>query len=182
MVRRLALLYPDIQIAKVLNDQGHRSARGFLFSVSLVQQLRHRHGIKGYRPSSTGEEEGEILGIAAAAARLGVSDATLYRWVNAGVLPSIHPHLAGAPVRIRLNADFRSRFHLDPPEGFVPLRVAVRRLGVSRQTIWQRVASGQMESCHVKRGPNRGLHVRLEPDDHPLFRERPADAEEPENG
>ena len=181
-VRRLAPVYPDIQIAKVLNDQGRRSARGLLFSVSLVQKLRYRHGIKGYRPSSTGEEEGEVLSIAAAAARLGVSHTTLYRWVNAGVLPNIHSDLPGAPARIRLNADFRGRFHLDPPEGFVPLREAVGRLGVSRQTIWQRVASGQLESCHVKRGPNRGLHVRLEPGDHPLFRQILADAEGPAHG
>ena len=181
-IRRLAPVYPDVQIARILNDQGRRSARGLLFSVSLVQRLRYRHGIAGYRPSATGEEEGEVLSVRAAAAHLGVSDSTLYRWVHAGVLPSVHPALPGAPVRVRLNADFRSRFHLDPPEGFVPLREAVRRLGVSRQTIWQRVASGRLDSCHVKRGPNRGLHVRLEPDERPLLRMMLADEEEPADG
>ena len=181
-VRRLAPIYPDVQIARILNDQGRRSARGLVFSVSLVQRLRYRHGIAGYRPSASGEEDGEVLSVRAAAEQLGVSESTLYRWVHAGVLPSVHPALPGAPVRVRLNADFRSRFHLDPPEGFVPLRDAVRRLGVSRQTIWQRVASGRLDSCHVKRGPNRGLHVRLEPDDLPLLRKMLADEEEPADG
>ena len=68
-----------------------------------------------------------------------------------------------------IGADFRSRFRLEPPEGFVPLREAVQRLGVSRQTVWQRVASGKLESCHVKRGAVRGLYVRLEADRLPLF-------------
>ncbi len=180
-VRRLALVYPDVQIARILNDQGRRSARDLLFTVSLVQKLRYRNGIAGYKP--TGEEEGdEILSVHAAAVRLGVSDATLYRWIKVGVLPSAHPDLPGAPVRVRLNADFRSRFHLNPPEGFIPLREAVRRLGVSRQTIWQRVASGRLDSCHVKRGRNRGLHVRLEPDARPLLREMLADDEERADG
>ena len=104
-----------------------------------------------------------------AALELGISDATLYRWINAGILPSVRPDVSGAPLRIRMGADFRSRFHLDPPEGFVPLREAMQRLGVSRQTIWQRAASGQLESCHVKRGAVRGLYVRLEADGLPLF-------------
>ncbi len=45
----------------------------------------------------------------------------------------------------------------------------MRRLGVSRQTVWQRAASGKLESCHVKRGVVRGLYVRLEADGLPLF-------------
>ena len=125
-------------------------------------------GVPGYRAAAH-EEEGELLSVRAAARQLEISDSTLYRWVNSGILPSVRPDVPGAPVRIRMGAGFRSRFHLDPPEGFVPLREAMRRLGVSRQTIWQRAASGQLESCHVKRGGVRGLYVRLETDELPLF-------------
>ena len=53
--------------------------------------------------------------------------------------------------------------------GSVPLREAMQRLGVSRQTIWQRVAAGQLESCHVKRGAVRGLYIQLKEDELPLF-------------
>ena len=104
-----------------------------------------------------------------AARQLGISDSTLYRWVNSRILPSVRTDVPRAPVRIRMGAGFRSRFHLDPPQGFVPLREAMRRLGVSRQTIWQRAASGQLESCHLKRGAVRGLYVRLQTDELPLF-------------
>ena len=170
LVRRLARFYPDAKIAMVLNDQGRRSARGLLFSSSLVESLRRRHGVPAYRKPAPGEEEdGELLSVQAAARELGISDSTLYRWVNAGILPSVGPDVSGAPLRVRMGTDFRSRFHLDPPEGFVPLREAMQRLGVSRQTIWQRAASGRLESCHVKRGAVRGLYVRLEEDELPLF-------------
>jgi excisionase family DNA binding protein len=168
LVRRLARFYPDGQIAGILNDQGRRSAQGLPFSTSLVHKLRYRHGVPGYRAAAH-EEEGELLSVRAAARQLEISDSTLYRWVNSGILPSVRPDVPGAPVRIRMGAGFRSRFHLDPPQGFVPLREAMRRLGVSRQTIWQRAASGQLESCHVKRGGVRGLYVRLETDELPLF-------------
>ena len=169
LVRRLARFYPDIQIAGVLNDQGRRSARGLAYSKSLVQKLRYRHRISRYRASAADEEQGELLSVRVAARQLGISDSTLYRWVNSGILPSVRTDVPGAPVRIRMGAGFRSRFHLDPPQGFVPLREAMRRLGVSRQTIWQRAASGQLESCHVKRGAVRGLYVRLQTDELPLF-------------
>ena len=152
LVRRLARFYPDAQVATLLNGQGRRSARGLWFSTSLVQDLRRRHGIPEFKASATDEGDGELLSVKEAARELGISDATLYRWINAGILPGVRPDVSGAPLRVRMGAGFRSRFHLDPPEGFVPLREAMQRLGVSRQTIWQRAASGQLETCHVKRG------------------------------
>ena len=170
LVRRLARFHPDARVATLLNDQGRRSARGMRFSRSLVQDLRRRHGVPAYRkPEADDEGDGALLSVKEAARELGISDATLYRWINAGILPGVRPDVPGAPLRIRMGADFRNRFHLDPPEGFVPLREAMRRLGVSRQTIWQRAASGKLESCHVKRGAVRGLYVRLEADALPLF-------------
>ena len=178
MVRRLAQFYPDAQIAGLLNDQGRRSAQGLCFSASLVRTLRRRNGVPAYRKSAAGEEEdGDILSVKEAAQELGVSYATLYRWINAGILPSIRPDVPGAPLRIRLNANFRGRFYLDPPEGFVPLREAMQRLGVSRQTIWQRVASGQLASCHVKRGALRGLYIELKADGLPLLDGKLSDQE-----
>ena len=92
LVRRLARFYPDARIAMVLNDQGRRSARGLPFSASLVQGLRSRHDVPAYRKPSAGEEEdGELLSVKEAARELGISDATLYRWINAGILPGVRP-------------------------------------------------------------------------------------------
>jgi hypothetical protein len=43
----------------------------------------------------------------------------------------------------------------------------MRLLGVSRQTVWQRVKRGEIEAIHVKRGLRKGLRlkpIRPQPD------------------
>ena len=55
----------------------------------------------------------------------------------------------------------RARFRAQPPEGSVPVQVAMQRLGVSRQTIWNRVRAGALASCHVTHGSKRGLYVEI---------------------
>ena len=37
----------------------------------------------------------------------------------------------------------------------------MRLLGVSRQTVWQRVKRGEIEAVHVKRGRQKGLRLKL---------------------
>jgi biotin operon repressor len=37
----------------------------------------------------------------------------------------------------------------------------MRRLGVSRQTVWQRVKRGEIEAIHVRNGRKKGLRLRL---------------------
>jgi biotin operon repressor len=37
----------------------------------------------------------------------------------------------------------------------------MRLLGVSRQTVWQRVKRGEIEAIHVRRGRNKGLRLKL---------------------
>ena len=38
---------------------------------------------------------------------------------------------------------------------------AMRRLGISRQTVWQRVKRGEIEAIHVRRGRKKGLRLKL---------------------
>ena len=71
---------------------------------------------------------------------------------------------SGAPVRVRLTDEFRSRFCPNPSDGFVPLATAVRRLGVTRQTIWKRMRARKLQAVYVTRGSHRGLHVRISPE------------------
>ena len=33
---------------------------------------------------------------------------------------------------------------------------------MTRQTLWNRIKAGQLASCHVTHGSQRGLYVRLE--------------------
>ena len=84
-------------------------------------------------------------------------------------MPVDAPGVEGAPLRILMTDELRARFRPQAPEGFVPVATATQRLGVTRQTIWNRIRAGQLESCHVTRGRRRGLHVRLPAPSLPLF-------------
>ena len=175
LIRRLARLYPDSVIAGILTKQERRSARGFLFSTSIVNGRRRRHQIPVYVKSSDADKaEGILMSVKEASKELAVSDATLYRWINAGILPSVRPDVSGAPVRILMNDAFRRKFLPEAPEGFVPLQHAMKLLKLSRQTPWQRAVDGDLETCHVTHGARRGLYVRLPDRAMPLFDPRPS--------
>lgn len=154
LVRRLAGFHLDTQFATILNHKGRRSARGLPFSRSPTQNLRYRNDVPRFRASAEDEEDQGVLpSVRAAAQEPRVPDTTLCRWINDAIL-CICPDVPGAPIRIRMCAGFQDRSRLDLPEGLVPLRGAILRLGVSRQAVWQTAASGQLESRHVKRDPS----------------------------
>ncbi len=162
LARNLSRFYADKETARILNRQGRRTARGLAFSAELVRALRQRHDIPAHVQDKAGDgDPAELLSIAEAARVLGVHAGTLYRWIHAGLVPVAQPDIGGAPLRVRMTADLRARFCAAPPEGFVPVAVAMTRLGVSRQTIWHRVRSDVLATCHVTHGKARGLYVRL---------------------
>ncbi len=168
LVRKLSCFYNDRETAKVLTRQGRRTARGLDFTAELVGSLRRRHGIAPYQPDG---DEPVLMGVADVAKEIGVSDDTIYRWIREGLVPVAQPDIEGAPLRIRMTPTLRERFREAPPEGFVPLAVAMDRLGVTRQTVWERIKAGRLDSCHVTRGKTRGLYVRLPVEDElPLLR------------
>jgi hypothetical protein len=49
----------------------------------------------------------------------------------------------------------------EAPEGYLTMYQTMRRLGVSRQTVWQRVKRGDIEAIHVRRGRKKGLRLKL---------------------
>jgi len=55
----------------------------------------------------------------------------------------------------------KARFSQDAGEGFLPMREAIRALGVSRQTVLQRVKRGELEAIHVIRGKQKGLRIKV---------------------
>ena len=160
LVRQLSGLYSDAEIAGVLNQRGRVTPKGLPFNRDRVKQLRGRHDIAGHVPP-VGEGKAAVVGVAEAARQLETSESTLYRWIRQGLIAA-EPTLAGAPCRIRLSAALRQRFGSEPPDGFVPARTAAKRLGVSRQRIWQRIRDGELEAFHISRGQGRGLYVRLD--------------------
>jgi predicted site-specific integrase-resolvase len=57
----------------------------------------------------------------------------------------------------------------------VPIVDAMRILGVSRQTVLQRVKRGQLEAIHVRSGRRKGLRIRV-PEADVLFHTTPMSA------
>ena len=159
LVRRLAVHHPDAVIAGILNRQGRTTATGQRFTINHVSNLRRNWSIPRFeKPSQT--PPGEPVTIAQAATMLGLAPSTLHRWLNDGMIAGEQP-TPGAPWRIRVTDDLRSRFVQDTPEGFVTMLDAMRLLGVSRQTVLQRVKRGELQAVHVNRGRAKGLRIKL---------------------
>lgn len=159
LLRRLAAHYPDAVIAGILNRQERRTATGLRFTANRVGSLRTHWVIPRFQPSSN-PPQGELVNIRGAAKLLGVAPSTLHRHLNDGIIPGeqITP---GAPWRIRMNDELRAHYVEKAPEGYVPIVDAMRSLGVTRQTVLQRVKRGEIKAIHVSRGRRKGLRIKV---------------------
>ncbi len=157
LVRRLAAHHPDAIIAGVLNRQGKQTARGERFTADRVGNLRRRWKIPCYQ-APTAPPEGELHTVQAAADKLGLAASTLHRWLMDGFIAG-EQVTPGAPWRIRMTQELQNLFVAEAPAGYVSMPEAMRRLGVSRQTIMQRVKRGELPVVHVRRGKQKGLRL-----------------------
>ncbi len=160
LIGRLAAHYDDSMITKVLNQQKRRTATGMSFTPANVATIRKRHGIPPCHSGDAPDPDGEVMSVQQAAAELGITASTLYRWLNDGFVPGqqITP---GAPWRIRLTGSIRNLVADDAPAGWVPVQVATASLGVSRQTVLQRVKRGELRAVHIRAGRRKGLRIEL---------------------
>jgi DNA invertase Pin-like site-specific DNA recombinase len=161
LLRRLAAHYPDAVIAGILNRQGRRTVTGMRFTANRVSSLRTSWRIPRFE-SNRQQSEGELVTVARAAKILGMAPSTLHRWLNEGVIAG-EQLTPGAPWRIRVTEDLRSRFVENAPEGYVSMLKATHMLGVSRQTVLQRVKRGELNAVHVRLSRRKGLKI-LVPD------------------
>lgn len=159
LVRRLAMHHPDAIIAGVLSSQGRKTATGERFTADRVGNLRRHWKIPCYEPPVT-PPEGELLSIGAAAKRLGLAASTLLRWLNDGFIAG-EQVTPGAPWRIRMTKELQALVVDDSPAGYVTMFQAMQILGVSRQTIVQRVKRGELSAVHVSRGRQKGLRIHV---------------------
>jgi hypothetical protein len=159
LLRRLAAHYPDSVIAGILNRQGRATAYGHRFTAGRVGNLRRHWGIPCFEPMAD-VPEGELMTIKRAAVVLGVAPSTIHRLLNDGIMAG-EQLTPGAPWRIRLTQDLKDRFNGDAGEDFLPMREAMRTLGVSRQTVLQRVKRGELAAVHVMRGKQKGLRIKV---------------------
>ena len=159
LVARLAKLYPDDVIAGVLNRQGRKTAMGQRFTAGHVGNLRRYHKMDRYQPQADAAE-GELVTVQKAAEILGVVPSTLHRWINAGFIAGeqITP---GAPWRIRMTEELRARFVDQAPPDYLPMIQARRKLGVSRQTVLQRVKRRELQAVYVHHGRRKGLRIKV---------------------
>jgi len=167
LVRRLAVHHPDAIIAGVLNRQGKRTATGERFTADRVGNLRRHWKIPVYKAPST-PPQGELLTVQGAADKLGLAASTLHRWLMDGFIAG-EQVTPGAPWRIRMTKELQELFVAEAPEGYISMPEAMRRLGVSRQTIMQRVKHGELHAVHVRRGRQKGLRIKALDDQPQLF-------------
>jgi DNA invertase Pin-like site-specific DNA recombinase len=167
LLERLAVHYDGATIAGILNRQDRRSATGQRFTAQIVSSLRNNRKIPRYQPPSE-PPDGELLPISKAAEQLGVVASTLHRWLQAGFIAG-EQDTPGAAWRIRVNDQLRALFVEDAPPGYVPIVDAMRALGVSRQTVLQRVKRGELEALHVPNGRRKGLRILAPQPESTLF-------------
>jgi DNA invertase Pin-like site-specific DNA recombinase/predicted DNA-binding transcriptional regulator AlpA len=171
LVRRLAVHYSDAVIASVLNRQARTTAYGHRFDAGRVGNLRRHWQIPCFEPEAE-QASGELLTIKKAAIVLGVAPSTIHRLLNDGFIAG-EQLTPGAPWRIRLTDDLKALFNNNADKGFLPMREAMRALGVSRQTVLQRVKRGELEAVHVTRGKQKGLRIKVITRQSQLFDLRP---------
>jgi len=145
LLRRLATHYCDAVIAGILNRQGRKTATGLSFTANRVSSLRTHWNIPCSEPSQQ-TNDAQCVTVERAAQALGVAPSTLHRWLNDGFIAG-EQVTPGAPWRIRLDDELRARFVQNAPDGYVTMLEATRLLGVSRQTILQRVSAASFRPC-----------------------------------
>ena len=110
IIRRMALRYGDDQITGVLNRLGRRTGKGLRWSEQRVRNARVNHGIAGQARTKPDPDRFTLNG---AARHASVSDTTIRRLVEAGLLP-FEQVAPGAPWEIR-----RADLEADPVRGIV---------------------------------------------------------------
>ena len=158
LLRRLAMHYPDAVIAGILNRQGRTTAYGHRFDRNRVGNLRRHWKIPSFQEKP--QAAGDLLTIKQAAGALGVAPSTIHRLLNDGIIAG-EQLTPGAPWRIRLTDELKARFNGETSDDFLPMREAMRALGVSRQTVLQRVKCGELEAVHVVHGKQKGLRIKV---------------------
>jgi hypothetical protein len=159
LLRRLADHYPDEVIAGILNRQGRKTATGERFSANQVGSLRRYRGIPRFQPP-TASHSGELVSIRKAAQILGMNTSSIHRWLADGFIAG-EQVTPGAPWQIRITQHLRSHIVQEAPPEYLPMLEATLKLGVSRQTVLQRVKRGELEAVLVRQGRRKGLRIKV---------------------
>jgi predicted DNA-binding transcriptional regulator AlpA len=167
LLPRLAALYPDEVIAGILNRQGRKTAMGERFTANQVGNLRRYRKIPRFQPP-TEPPSGELVSIRKAAQILGMNTSSIHRWLADGFIAG-EQVTPGAPWQIRITDELRSRIVQETPPGYLAMMETTIKLGISRQTVLQRVKRGELEAVLVRQGRRKGLRIKVVDQQPPLF-------------
>lgn len=159
LLRRLAALYPDEVIAGILNRQDRKTATGERFIANQVGSLRRYRNIPRFQPPAE-PPTGELVSIRKAAHILGMNTSSIHRWLADGFIPG-EQVTPGAPWQIRITDELRARIVQHAPPEYLPMLETTMKLGVSRQTVLQRVKRGELEAVLVRQGRRKGLRIKV---------------------
>jgi DNA invertase Pin-like site-specific DNA recombinase len=152
LVRKLAQEFDDAQIARILNRQGRRSGLDLAFTKESVKSLRGKNQIPvAPKRRARDEHEGPFT-LDESARELGVSVATVQRWLRDGLLAG-EQSVPGAPWSIVLTEGVRRRLTAgDAPAGWVGLDEAARRLGLTKSHVAYLVKQGKLNAVRATVG------------------------------
>ena len=159
LLRRLAALYPDEVIAGILNRQGRKTATGERFTANQVGSLRRYRDIPRFQPSAE-PLTGELVSIRKAAQILGMNTSSIHRWLADGFIAG-EQVTPGAPWQIRITDELRASIVQQAPAEYLPMLETTIKLGVSRQTVLQRVKRGELQAVLVRQGRRKGLRIKV---------------------
>jgi excisionase family DNA binding protein len=101
-----------------------------------------------------------VVSIGEAARQLGVSTATIYRWLRDGFVAG-EQLTPGAPWQIRVDQQLRDRIRPQAPDGWLPLSRAASHLGIARQTVLHKVQRGELNAIYLTQGRRKGLRIQV---------------------
>jgi DNA invertase Pin-like site-specific DNA recombinase len=168
LVRRLANDYPDHQIAGILARQGRVTGAGKPFTAHRVRSLRNHHKIPPATIRTPPPPGTERVTVAKAATELGVSTATVHRWLREGFIIG-EQITRNPPWQIHITPELRARVCQHAPEGWLALADAATALGLARQTVLHKVQRGELAAVYVQHGKRKGLRIQVKPHQTGLF-------------
>jgi DNA invertase Pin-like site-specific DNA recombinase/DNA-binding XRE family transcriptional regulator len=170
LIRQMAAEFSDAQMARILNRKGLRTAKGLVFTAYRVSNLRHSYDIESGTAGQKRRSE-DIYTAEEAAGLLGVNRITVTRWVEVGLLRGSQM-TPGAPWRVRVTEEDRRRLSVaDSADGWLPLKGAAQMLGVSQQTVLQKIKDRELQAVRVRvrRRSAWRILVPATPDQQPLL-------------
>jgi hypothetical protein len=169
LIRRLAVHYPDAQIAGILNRQNRSTATGLPFTAGRVQGVRHHWNLDCYQPGGPTSEHGDqLFTIADAAEELRLPPSTLHRWITEGFVDA-EQLTTGAPGRIRLTDQVRALFVDEAPDGWLAMLEATHAHGLPRKTIMKNIKTGDLQAVYIRTGRRKGLRIQPPAPEQALF-------------